>query len=204
MSQPIIRKAEAFRDLNNKGSLLLPNAWDAASARVFEEAGFEAIGTTSAGIAYTRWVRDGQRIAPATMIYEIGIITRSVAVPVTADIEAGYGIRALDIAETVRQVIDAGAVGVNLEDNAHGQDSALLFDRDMQAERIRAARREADRRGIALTINARTDTFLLGLGSDEEERVALTIDRGLSYIEAGSDLNFCATPRLAAFGPSIG
>src|SRR5947209_4106707 len=107
MPEPIISKAEAFRTLNSKGNLLLPNAWDAASARVFEEAGFEAIGTTSAGIAYTRGMRDGQRIARATMMHEVAIIAASVTVPVTADIEAGYGVGPLDIAETVREVVRA-------------------------------------------------------------------------------------------------
>jgi 2-methylisocitrate lyase-like PEP mutase family enzyme len=196
MVEAIIKKAETFRSLNRKGHLLLPNAWDAASARVLEEAGFVAIGTTSAGIAYTRGLRDGQRIDRATMMGEIAIIAASVNVPVTADVEAGYGVEPSDIAETIRQATRAGAVGVNLEDNAHGHDGALLFDCELHAERIRAARDEAERLGVALTINARTDTFLLGLGRDDEERVALTIERGLSYLGAGADLIF--VPLLVA------
>jgi 2-methylisocitrate lyase-like PEP mutase family enzyme len=190
MSEPIVKKAEVFRGMNNNGNLLLPNAWDAASARVFEEAGFAAIGTTSAGIAYTRGLRDGQRITRAAMMHEIAIIVASVSIPVTADIEARYGTEPSDIVETIRQVVRAGAVGVNLEDNAHDHGGALLFDSELQAERIRAARDEAERQGVALTINARTDTFLLGLGSNDEERTALTINRGLSYLGAGADLIF--------------
>jgi 2-methylisocitrate lyase-like PEP mutase family enzyme len=117
-------KAEVFRKMNTEGNLLLPNAWDAASARVFEEAGFAAIGTTSAGIAYGRGLCDGERIGREAMMGEIAVITASVDVPAAADIEAGYGTEPRDIAETIRQVIQAGAVGVNLEDNAHGRGSS--------------------------------------------------------------------------------
>ena len=190
---------------------MLPNAWDAASARVFEEAGFAAIGTTSAGIAYGRGLCDGERISREAMMREISVITASVDVPVTADIEAGYGKDPPDVAETIRQVIQAGAVGVNLEDNTHGGGSSPLFGCQLQRERLRVARTEAERQGIALTINARTDVFLLGLGSDDEERVALTIERGLAYLDAGADLVFVplvvsppAIRRLAdAFGSRL-
>src|SRR5262245_64595186 len=87
-----------FRDLNRRGDLLLPNAWDAASAAIFEKAGFPAIGTTSAGIAYSRGWRDGQQIARDTMVREIAMIARAVRLPVTADIEAGSGTRPADAA----------------------------------------------------------------------------------------------------------
>src|SRR5215468_2961059 len=109
-----------FRDLTRRGDLLLPNAWDAASACIFEKAGFPAIGTTSAGIAYSRGRRDGQQIDRATMAREIAVIARAVQVPITADIEAGYGDRPADVAETVEAAVEAGAVGVNLEDNTQG------------------------------------------------------------------------------------
>jgi len=190
MARQATEKAEAFQKMNRKGDLLLPNAWDAASARIFEEAGFAAIGTTSAGIAYGRGLCDGERISREAMMREIAVITASVDVPVTADIEAGYGTEPPDVAETIRQVIQAGAVGVNLEDNAHGRGSSPLFDCQLQTQRLRAARSEAEQHGLALTINARTDVFLLGLGDDDEERVALTIERGLAYLGAGADLVF--------------
>src|SRR5262245_22790086 len=182
--------AARFRDLNRKGGLLLPNAWDAASARIFEKAGFPAIGTTSAGIAYSRGWRDGQQIERAEMMREIAVIARAVRVPVTADIEAGYGHRPADVAETVEAVLDAGAVGVNLEDNTNGAREEPLYGIDEQAARIAAARAAADRRGIALVINARTDTFLAEVGADIEERVAATIARGRAYLKAGADLIF--------------
>jgi len=179
-----------FRDLNRRGGLLLPNAWDAASACVFEKAGFPAIGTTSAGIAYSRGWRDGERIERAAMVREIAVIANAVRVPVTADIEAGYGPRPADVAETVEAALDAGVVGVNLEDNTHGARKEPLYDVDEQAARIGAARAAADRRGIALVINARTDTFLAEVGADVEEQTAATIERGRAYLKAGADLVF--------------
>jgi 2-methylisocitrate lyase-like PEP mutase family enzyme len=179
-----------FRDLNRRGGLLLPNAWDAASACVFEKAGFPAIGTTSAGIAYSRGWRDGQHIERAAMVREISVIANAVHVPVTADIEAGYGPRLADVTETVEAALDAGAIGVNLEDNTHGAREEPLYGVDEQAARIAAARAVADRRGIALVINARTDTFLAQVGADIEERTAATIERGRAYLKAGADLVF--------------
>jgi 2-methylisocitrate lyase-like PEP mutase family enzyme len=189
-SQNLIAKAKAFREMNDKGHLLLPNAWDAASARIFEEAGFAAIGTTSAGIAYTRGVRDGQRVSRQTMMNEVKTIAGAVQVPVNADIEAGYGNDPQEVARSVLEVIQAGAAGINLEDNAHGAGGAPLFETRLQCERIRAARRQADSHAVPLMINARTDTFLMKVGKDDAERVRLTIERGLAYLSAGADLIF--------------
>ena len=181
--------AARFRDLNRAGRLLLPNAWDAASARIFEAAGFPAVGTTSAGIAYSRGLQDGQQITRDAMLAEIRTIVRAVACPVTADIEAGYGPSPDDVTVTVEAAIEAGAVGVNLEDSGVEGESPL-FGIDAQARRIEAARAAADRQGIALTINARTDTFMLGLGRDVDERVVMTLERGRAYLDAGADLVF--------------
>lgn len=183
-------KDQKFLDLTRAGRLLLPNAWDAVSARIFEDAGFPAIGTTSAGIAYTRGRPDAQRIGRDAMIHEIASIAAAVDVPVTADIEAGYGPAAADVAKTVEAVLDAGAVGVNLEDNAHGATPEPLFGIAEQNARIAAARSAAERRGVSLVINARTDTFLSGLGADLDERIAMTIERGRAYLSAGADLVF--------------
>jgi 2-methylisocitrate lyase-like PEP mutase family enzyme len=147
--------ASRFGELNRAGRLLLPNAWDAASARIFEAAGFPAIGTTSAGIAYARGLRDGEQITRDAMLIEIRNIVDAVACPVTADIEAGYVPSPNDVAATVEAVLDAGAVGVNLEDSGVTGESPL-FSIGGQMRRIEAARAAADRRGIALVINART------------------------------------------------
>jgi 2-methylisocitrate lyase-like PEP mutase family enzyme len=183
-------RAARFRDLNRAGRLLLPNAWDAASARVFEQAGFGAIGTTSAGIAYAEGVQDAERIDRATMVRAVARIAGAVSVPVTADIEGGYGPDAADVARTVEAVLDAGAVGVNLEDADHYLGSAGLLAIDDQCRRIAAAREAAARRGVPLVINARTDTFLLNLGADADERLAITAARGARYLQAGADLVF--------------
>jgi len=190
--------AERFREQNRAGRLLLPNAWDAASARVFEEAGFTAIGTTSAGIAYAHGFQDDERIGRNAMMRAIATVVRSVSCPVSADIEAGYGSSARDVAATVDAVLDVGVVGINLEDNAHGHIATTLFGVDEQCSRISAAREAAERRRVALVINARTDTFLLGVGSDVEERLLMTIERGSQYLSVGADLVF--VPLLGDLG----
>jgi len=182
--------AARFRDQNLAGRLLLPNAWDAASARILEDAGFTAIGTTSAGIAYSQGFQDAEHIGRDAMIRAVATIVNAVSCPVSADIEAGYGPGAADVALTVDAVVDAGAVGINLEDNAQGRTSAPLFSTDEQCARIAAARAVADRRGLSLVINARTDTFLLNLGADVDERIGLTVERGTRYLQAGADLVF--------------
>jgi 2-methylisocitrate lyase-like PEP mutase family enzyme len=185
-----VRRATRFRELHLSGHLLLPNAWDAASARVFEHAGFSAVGTTSGGIANARGLPDGETIGRARMLEEIRTIVEAVHVPVTADIEAGYGDAPGDVAGTVAAILDLGVVGANLEDRVHHSEVARLYQVDEQMARLEAARTEAERRGIHLLINARTDTFLLALGADLEERMALTIARGKAYLSAGADVVF--------------
>src|SRR5262245_41482151 len=115
MTSSLAPRAATFRAQNRAGRLLLPNAWDAASARIFEEAGCTAIGTTSAGIADAEGYRDAEQIDREAMIRAIAKIVKAVSVPVSADIEGGYGPGAADVAETVDDVLDVGAVGVNLE-----------------------------------------------------------------------------------------
>ena len=137
--------AERFRNDNTAGRLLLPNAWDAASARIFEEAGFAAVGTTSAGIAYAHGVRDAERIDRDTMVRAIARIVAAVSCPVNADIEAGYGPGAADVGTTVDAVLDAGVAGINLEDNTHGHGLAPLFAVDEQCARIAARTRRRQR-----------------------------------------------------------
>jgi len=190
MTSPLTSRAARFRDLNKAGRLLLPNAWDAASARVFEAAGFGAIGTTSAGIAYAEGFRDGERMGRDRMVRAVARVVGAVSVPVTADIEGGYGPGAEDVAATVDAVLDAGAAGVNLEDADHRAGSTQLLAIADQCRRIAAAREVAARRGVALVINARTDTFLLNPAAGAAERIAMTVERGSRYLEAGADLIF--------------
>ena len=182
-------KAKNFREMHLASRLLLlPNAWDVASARIFEEAGFSAIATTSAGIAYTLGYPDGQKISSGEMLAVVGRIAAAVKVPVTADVEAGYGDRPEDAARTARAVIAAGAVGLNLEDGTDDP-AQPLADLGMQLEKLIAVREEARDAGVAIVLNARTDTYLSQVGKPEE-RYALTMRRALAFRQAGADCIF--------------
>jgi 2-methylisocitrate lyase-like PEP mutase family enzyme len=189
-------KAVRLRTLHHGPPILvLPNAWDAASARVIEQAGFSAIATTSAGVAFSLGYPDGQRIGRDEMLAAIRRIAAAVRVPVTADIEAGYGEAPESVAETIRGVLDAGAAGVNLEDSWERDGGRVLADLALQEERIRAAREAAQAAGVSLVINARTDVFLYGLGDEAE-----AIRRLNAYLRAGAD---CAFPILVSDPPLI-
>ena len=178
-----------FRQLHTQTPLVLPNAWDAASARVIEQAGALAIATTSAGIAWAHGYGDGQRLTREEMIAAIEHIVRAVSIPVTADIESGYGTgSAEEVAQTVRDVIAVGAVGINLED-APGAQGAPLLSAEAQVERIQAARAAASGMGVDLFINARTDVYLAAVGAPES-RLAETIRRASLYRAAGADCLF--------------
>lgn len=162
--------------------LVLPNAWDAGSARMFVEAGFPALATTSAGIAYSLGYPDGERISRDEMLAAVSRITRRIAVPISADMEAGYGTAPRDVAETVRRVIDAGAVGMNLEDR---MEEKHLVDFTLSVDRVRAARQAADAAGIPFVLNARTDAFEAP-EIPGAQRLAEAVRRGNAYREAGA------------------
>jgi 2-methylisocitrate lyase-like PEP mutase family enzyme len=183
------RRAEAFRRLHQRESgsiLVLPNAWDAMSARLIEDAGARAIATTSAGVAWALGRPDGEGLTRDQMINAVERITRVVRVPVTADVERGYGDGTpSDVAETVRRVIGAGAVGINLED-APGLSGETLIAIGEQVERIAAAREAAGAEGVALFINARVDTYLAQAGPPEG-RYDETVRRARAYAGAGAD-----------------
>jgi 2-methylisocitrate lyase-like PEP mutase family enzyme len=179
-------KAEAFRQMHDRSRiLLLPNAWDAASARIFEAAGFRAVATTSAGVAYTAGYPDGEAIPRDDMVTIVRWIARSVQVPVTADIESGFGSSPREVGDTVRMVIEAGAVGINLEDTIHGAERQL-YDLPLAVERVRAARAAAEAAGVPIVINGRTDVFLLGIG-EKASRFEHAVRRLNAYREAGAD-----------------
>ena len=160
-------KAEAFRAMHDRSRILvLPNAWDAMSARVIEDAGARAIATTSAGVALSVGYPDGEAIPRDEMIAAIARIARVVTIPVSADIESGFAHDAREVAETVRRVIDAGAIGINLEDQVH-DGTHSLYDLEVAIDRVRAAREAADSAGVPIVINARTDVYLLGIGEPD-------------------------------------
>ncbi|OQA43667.1 MAG: Carboxyvinyl-carboxyphosphonate phosphorylmutase [Chloroflexi bacterium ADurb.Bin325] len=183
------RKAEQFRGLHRGARILvLPNAWDAASAKVFERAGFPAVATTSAGIANAYGYPDGEVMPRAEMLEAVGRIARAVALPVTADMEMGFGHTPDEIAETARLTLEAGAVGLNLEDGTRDE-SRPLADLALQVERIRAVRQAAEQFGVPLVINARTDVYLR-LDRQDPTRLAQAIERGNAYRAAGADCIF--------------
>ena len=183
------KKAEAFRKLHHGPKLLLlPNAWDVASARILEEAGHPAIATTSAGIAYSLGYADGQNISRDEMLSVVARIARAVRVPVTADLESGYGSTAKEVSETVRAAIEAGAIGMNLEDLSGIKENPLL-ELPPQIEKIRAVRETAAAMGVPFVLNARTDVFLAAVGPDEM-RLENTVKRLQAYRDSGADCVF--------------
>ncbi|HEY7194658.1 MAG TPA: isocitrate lyase/phosphoenolpyruvate mutase family protein [Gemmatimonadales bacterium] len=180
-------KAELLRQLHVQGPMLiLPNAWDGGSARIFVEAGFPALATTSAGIAFSLGYPDGERISRDEMLAAVARITRRVAVPITADMEAGYGLPPKAVSETVSRTIDAGAVGMNLEDRMEGKH---LIDFSLAVARVAAARSAADAAGVPLVLNARTDAFEAP-ELPRDKQVEEAVRRGNAFREAGADSVF--------------
>jgi 2-methylisocitrate lyase-like PEP mutase family enzyme len=168
--------------------LVLPNAWDVASARIFEEAGAAAIATSSAGVAFSLGYPDGERISREEMLAAVARIAANVELPVTADVEAGYGDRPEDAARTARAVIEAGAVGMNLEDGTHDARRPLA-DLSLQLERIRAVIEAGRQVGVPLVLNARTDVYLREIGPTEG-RFEETVRRLAAFRDAGADCLF--------------
>ncbi len=182
-------KAEAFRELHGGPRILvLPNAWDAISARVFEAAGFPAVGTTSAGVANVLGYTDGQFAPRDEVLFMVRRIAGTVQIPVTADIEAGYGADSVEeVVKTVRGVLEAGAVGINLEDCAYG--ATELVDAGLQIEKIGAVRALGESVGVPIVINARTDAFHL-LDLSGPQQFGLAVERANAYRKAGADSLF--------------
>jgi 2-methylisocitrate lyase-like PEP mutase family enzyme len=170
---------DKFRALHAGRILVLPNAWDVASARLIEQAGAAAIATTSAGVAWSLGVPDGDQLSRNRAVDLVARVVAAVTVPVTADIEAGFGATAADVGDTVRAVADAGAAGVNIEDCLHpGPGLREIAD---QVERLAAARAAAP-----VFINARIDTYLSAAG-DPANRLAVTVTRAKAFLDAGAD-----------------
>ena len=182
------RKADDFLALHHAPAIyILPNAWDVASAKVFELEGFKAIGTTSAGISATLGYADGQHMSLAENMEVVRRIVDHTALPVSADIEAGYAASVEGVVKAALAALDVGAVGLNLEDGT-GDSTTPLCDIPLQQAKIKAIREMAVARGIHLVINARTDVYLVDDRSTWNLRHA--IDRGNAYKEAGADCIF--------------
>ncbi len=156
------------------------------SARLVEDAGAAAVATSSAGVAWSLGAPDGDRLDRDRALDLIARVAAAVRVPVTADIENGYATDPGGVADTIRGVIAAGAVGVNLEDTTYGTGGPTLNAVPEQAERVAAAREAADTAGVPLYLNARTDIYLLGIG-EPDTRLAAVLERAAAYLAAGAD-----------------
>jgi 2-methylisocitrate lyase-like PEP mutase family enzyme len=179
-------KAEVLLSLHTNGKLLvLPNVWDPIGARILQKKRYPAVATASAAISASLGYQDGEKIKRATAIDVISRIARSVDVPVTADIETGYGESLSDLEVTAQQVIESGAVGVNVEDGLEwGGGLRTIED---QCQRIVAFRQVADRCGVHLVINARTDSFVSSSFTSKEEAAEEAVTRAKAFSEAGAD-----------------
>ena len=175
-------RAERLRALHHEREILvLPNAWDVASARLFASSQHcRAVATTSSGVAATLGYPDGERVSAQAMLEVVARIASAVDLPVSADLEGGYG----DAAATAKAAIAAGAAGLNLEDGTRSGDRPLV-DLAAQVDRLRAVRAVADAAGVPLVLNARTDGYLRGRGD-----FADTVTRANVYLEAGADCVF--------------
>jgi 2-methylisocitrate lyase-like PEP mutase family enzyme len=199
MTSPYER-ARRFRELHTReGCFLMPNAWDAGSARMLESIGFPALATTSAGIAFSLARPDHlfcdshARVDRERMLARVGAIAGSISLPLNADLEAGYGTGPEEVGETIRQAIALGAAGANIEDYT-GDRGQPLFEIEAAVDRIRAARAAIERSNIPFVLVARTDPFLVGHPSPFAEAVR----RANLYREAGADCLFVPGPGDAA------
>ena len=191
-------KAQAFLELHHqKEILVLPNAWDVPSARVFENAGFPAVATSSAGVMVSLGYEDGEDISKEEFLSATRRIARVLSIPLSADIVAGFGETPEEVGEFARQVIEAGAIGVNIEDFSHG--TKKLVSLELQLQKIKTVRKQADLLGIPVVINARTDALRYA-ERDAEAKLGEAIARAVAFKEAGVD---CVYPMGLAERDSI-
>jgi 2-methylisocitrate lyase-like PEP mutase family enzyme len=179
-------KAEILLSLHMGGDMLiLPNVWDPIGARVLAAKGYPAVATASAAVSASLGYQDGERINRSTLIYLLGRIARSVDVPVTADIESGYGESLSELKLTAQQVIESGVVGVNIEDSI--EKGGGLRAVEEQCQRISALRQIANRQGVHLVINARVDSFVSPSFTNGQRAMEEAVMRARAYAEAGAD-----------------
>ncbi len=191
-------KAELFRRLHDRSEVLvLPNAWDVPSARVFEDEGFPAVATSSAGMLVSLGYPDGEGIPPREFDAAVGRISRVLSVPLSVDVVGGFGRTPEGVARSVKRVIGAGAVGINIEDFAHGTRRLLPVER--QKARLRALVRLRESGKVPFVINARTDALRYAPGEDDA-RMKEAIRRAEAYRDLGAD---CVYPMGLAHPDSI-
>jgi 2-methylisocitrate lyase-like PEP mutase family enzyme len=178
MTSPQSTNAQVFRRLHTEGILLLPNAWDAGSARLTESLGAKAVATTSAGVAWAHGYADGNHLPVKTLAATVAEMARIIRVPLTVDMEGGYSNDPATAGENIATVLQEGAVGLNLEDGTGTPD---LF-----CAKLEHVKRAAARLGVDVFVNARTDVYLHGL-APQERRVEETLARAARYRNAGAD-----------------
>jgi 2-methylisocitrate lyase-like PEP mutase family enzyme len=182
----LVQKAERLRALHHGGRILvLPNIWDPGGARMMEWLGYPAVATASASVAYALGYDDCQQITLEAMLDSVGRVAGAVNAPVTADMEWGYADEPQEVAENMRRVLRAGAVGINLEDSI--REGEVLFSMEDQCARIRAVREMAQQEGVPLVINARTDVFWPRVAGTEAEKFEEAVRRAKAYFAAGAD-----------------
>ena len=178
-------KAEDFRGLHHgKRILILPNAWDVPSARVFENEGFPAVATSSAGLMVSLGYPDGEVIGRNEFVSAVERIAKVLSVPLSVDIVAGFGKTTEEVVATVKAILRSGGIGINIEDFAHA--TKKLFPAERQVENVKAIRRLGDIVGVPLVINARTDALRFGIG-DDEAKFEEAVRRATAYRDAGAD-----------------
>lgn len=182
-------KVVKFSELHKAGSFVMPNAWDAGSAKYLAALGFKAIGTTSAGIAFSLGYRDSDPRLPKELMFEaISRIVDAVSIPVSADLEAGFGNSTEDVCDTIARAMEIGCAGGSLEDVADYSESGkfTLFSREEAVERVRVARAKIDECGLPFVLTARTECFL----TDHSSPLTEAIERLSAFREAGADCVF--------------
>ena len=179
-------KEKQFHDLHHNNELLvLPNIWNALSAKLLEETGYKAVATASASIAYANGYQDGEKIPFDELIFILKRIVKCVNIPVTADVESGYAHNNVLLKENIKRLIDTGIAGINFEDSHH--DEQKLYSKEKQSEKINLVKNTASDSGSNLFINARTDVFIKQNHLSKEEKLAEAIERGKAYKAAGAD-----------------
>ncbi len=200
--QTQIERAQLLRRLHDREHLLLlPNVWDAGSARLFARRGFAAVATTSGGMAWSLGYADGEQVPLDEVLHAVARITRACTVPVTVDFESGYGATPQEVGAALTAVIAAGAVGVNLEDGLPGHGPLRAM--EVAAARVAAARQAATASGVPVVINARVDVWMHDGDPAEPSRLAEAIARAHAYLAAGADgiypIGLRDVPTLSAF-----
>lgn len=183
-------KAKQFHALHHSGKMLvLPNVWDSLGASLLESLDYPAIATASASIAYTNGYNDGEYLPFDQLLTLLTTITKSVNIPVTADIESGYANNYIQLEENVKKLIATGIVGINIEDT--NRETNELIPINIQCKRIEIIKSVSTNMGISLFINARTDVYIHGeVFTTPKSKLQETLKRGLAYKNAGADCLF--------------